>query len=140
VRFFGPFAAVGGLVINDSGQLLLVRRAKTPGKGLLGLPGGFIDAGETVEAALAREVREETSLELASSEYLTSNPNWYVHQGIRAPVIDLFYVCTVTAPDRVVLEESELCEFQWVIPTQKHLDSMAFESNRLAVLEWMETK
>ena len=64
VRFFGPFAAVGGLVVNDKGQLLMVRRAKDPGQGKLGLPGGFIDAGEAVEIALAREIREETSLEI----------------------------------------------------------------------------
>ena len=52
MRFFGPFVAVGGLVINDKGQLLMVRRAKDPGKGKLGLPGGFIDAGEAVEISI----------------------------------------------------------------------------------------
>ena len=138
VRFFGPFAAVGGLVVNDNGQLLMVRRAKDPGKGKLGLPGGFIDAGEAVEEALAREIREETSLELDSCSYLTSNPNWYCHRGIKAPVIDLFFLCRAVDPEQIVLEKSELAEFLWVVPNQDHLEEMAFESNRLAVEEWLK--
>ena len=45
---------------NDS--ILLVKRAKDPGKGLWGLPGGFIENGETLEEGAARELFEETSL------------------------------------------------------------------------------
>ena len=45
---------------NDS--ILLVKRAADPGKGLWGLPGGFIEKGETPEAGAARELLEETNL------------------------------------------------------------------------------
>lgn len=45
-------------------QLLLVRRGLRPGKGLWALPGGFIDAGETLAACVRREVEEETGLTL----------------------------------------------------------------------------
>ena len=45
---------------NDS--ILLVKRAKEPGKGLWGLPGGFIERGETPEAGAERELLEETNL------------------------------------------------------------------------------
>ena len=47
-NFFGPVAAVGGLVINDAGELLLVRRARDPGKGKWGLPGLDIWAKSTL--------------------------------------------------------------------------------------------
>ncbi len=60
--FFGPVAAVGGLIVNDDDELLLVRRARDPGKGKWGLPGGFVDSDETAEEALVREIREETNL------------------------------------------------------------------------------
>ena len=45
---------------NDS--ILLVKRATDPGKGLWGLPGGFIEKGETPEAGAERELLEETNL------------------------------------------------------------------------------
>ncbi|MEO1616386.1 MAG: NUDIX domain-containing protein, partial [Planctomycetota bacterium] len=50
-HYFGPVAAVGGLIVNDADELLLVRRARDPGKGKWGLPGGFVDRGETIEQA-----------------------------------------------------------------------------------------
>lgn len=49
-------AAVAGLIFNEKGQLLLTIRAKDPGKGLLDLPGGFVDMGENADQALRREI------------------------------------------------------------------------------------
>lgn len=137
--FFGPVAAVGGLIVNEKGELLLVRRARDPGKGKWGLPGGFVDRGETIEQALAREVAEETKLRLASTELLVTFPNKYDYQGVVAPVIDLFYVCRSAAPHVIELEPTELDHFEWAIPTKTHLDDMAFVSNRRAIEFWMAT-
>ncbi|MEM8733646.1 MAG: NUDIX domain-containing protein, partial [Planctomycetota bacterium] len=48
-NYFGPVTAVGGIVVNEKGEMLFIRRARDPGKGKWGLPGGFVDAGETGE-------------------------------------------------------------------------------------------
>lgn len=135
--FFGPVAAVGGLICNDQNQLLLVRRVCNPGRGKWGLPGGFVDRDESIEEALAREVREETALQITTSDYLMSHPNQYNYQGIVAPVIDLFYVCRVDSPESISLAPDELDHHEWVRPTVAHLDEMAFGSNRLAIEFWM---
>jgi 8-oxo-dGTP diphosphatase len=56
-----PFLAVSAAVVRD-GRILLVRRARPPGRGLFSLPGGVVEAGETLKQAVAREVHEETGL------------------------------------------------------------------------------
>ena len=57
----GPALTVDGIVVED-GAVLLIRRRNPPFAGHYALPGGFVDYGETVEAAVAREVEEETGL------------------------------------------------------------------------------
>ncbi|HWS44455.1 MAG TPA: NUDIX domain-containing protein [Acidimicrobiia bacterium] len=56
-----PEPAVGAIVVED-GALLLVRRARPPGAGLWSVPGGRVEAGERLQAAVVREVREETGI------------------------------------------------------------------------------
>jgi 8-oxo-dGTP diphosphatase len=61
----GPLAlipCVGAVVHDDSGRLLLVRRANPPGAGLWSIPGGKVEPGEDDAAAVVREVAEETGL------------------------------------------------------------------------------
>jgi ADP-ribose pyrophosphatase YjhB (NUDIX family) len=59
-----PTVAVGAVVVRD-GKLLLVERANPPGAGRWAVPGGVVEPGETLSAAVAREVREETGLAVA---------------------------------------------------------------------------
>ncbi|MGH9355487.1 MAG: NUDIX hydrolase [Terriglobia bacterium] len=56
-----PVLAVGGVVVKR-GSVLLIRRGKSPSRGEWSLPGGMVEIGERVGAAVTREVREETSL------------------------------------------------------------------------------
>ncbi|WP_177220968.1 NUDIX hydrolase [Lentzea xinjiangensis] len=53
---------VGAIVHDSNGRLLLVRRANPPGEGLWSVPGGRVEPGEADEAAVTREVAEETGL------------------------------------------------------------------------------
>lgn len=58
-----PILAVSAAIVRD-GRILLVRRARAPAAGLFSLPGGVVEIGETLEEAVIREVREETSLSI----------------------------------------------------------------------------
>jgi ADP-ribose pyrophosphatase YjhB (NUDIX family) len=55
---------VGAVVHDAAGRLLLVRRANEPGRGQWSLPGGRVEPGESDASAVARELREETGLEV----------------------------------------------------------------------------
>jgi ADP-ribose pyrophosphatase YjhB (NUDIX family) len=56
-----PQLAVSAVIFRD-GKVLLVRRARSPGKGFYSLPGGRVEFGESLHTALTREVDEETGL------------------------------------------------------------------------------
>jgi ADP-ribose pyrophosphatase YjhB (NUDIX family) len=58
-----PIVAVGAVVL-DGARVLLVKRGQEPLKGQWSLPGGAVETGETLQAALAREVLEETCLDV----------------------------------------------------------------------------
>ena len=58
-----PQLAVSAAIFRD-GKVLLVRRAKSPARGFYSLPGGRVEFGETLHAALHREVDEETALRI----------------------------------------------------------------------------
>ena len=56
-----PLVGVGAVVV-DQGRVLLVRRGREPLKGQWSLPGGMLELGESLEAGVIREIREETGL------------------------------------------------------------------------------
>jgi 8-oxo-dGTP diphosphatase len=58
-----PQLAVSAVIFRDD-RILLVRRARSPAKGFYSVPGGRVEFGETLHAALHREVDEETALKI----------------------------------------------------------------------------
>jgi NAD+ diphosphatase len=131
--FFGPVAAVGGVITNAEGQILLIERAKDPGRGKLGMPGGFVDPYESSELALRREIREEVGLEVGELTFLMTASNSYVYQGIVNPVLDIFYTAQVLEGQSIQAEATEVSSWMWTDPDRNTLQRMAFDSNRQAI-------
>jgi 8-oxo-dGTP diphosphatase len=88
----GPELCVGAVVI-DADRLLLVQRGNPPGVGLWAVPGGRVERGETMEAAVAREVAEETGIEVTVGPFLgwverISDSHHFVIVDFRADCVD----------------------------------------------------
>lgn len=109
-----PIATVGALIYNDAGQVLLVRTQKW--SGLWGIPGGKIKCGEASEAALRRELREETGLAVEDIRFVLAQD--CIHSGEfyrEAHFILLNYTCRAPGNPNVTLNE-EAQEFRWLSP------------------------
>lgn len=70
IHFTDPKVAVE-ILVEEDGQVLLVKRLNEPGKDLWSLPGGYMDADELPESAAARECREETGLDVRITRLIT---------------------------------------------------------------------
>lgn len=63
----GPIVGVGAVVVHQ-GRVLLVQRGREPLKGKWSLPGGMLELGESLTQGVAREVQEETGLDVEAVE------------------------------------------------------------------------
>src|SRR3954468_24509659 len=105
IYYYNVAAAAGALVLDPAGHALFIRRARDPGKGKLAVPGGFVERGETAEAAALRELGEETGVTLDHVEFLGGFPNLYAYGGVEYAVLDLFFVGSVPARAARPLED-----------------------------------
>ncbi len=95
IYYFNPSSATVAVIINDKDEIMVATRAHEPAKGTYDLPGGFVDMDETAEEAVTREVKEETGLEVLSTQYLFSIPNLYMYSDFQVETTDLFFLCKV---------------------------------------------
>lgn len=99
-------ACVGAIIRDPSGRVLLILRANEPGRGLWSLPGGRIEPGESPEAAVVREVLEETGLEVRVDRLIGQ-----VEIG-RYDIVD--FACTVTGG--TLTAATDALDVAWTVP------------------------
>jgi 8-oxo-dGTP diphosphatase len=125
VHYVDPKVAVGTIITDDQGRIVLVKRAIEPGYGKWVFPGGFIDRGETVEAAAIREAREESGLEIRLDRLL----NIYSYSGVA--VIIIAFAATMVGG--CLACDDEGLEAQLFAPEDIPWDELAFNSTREAL-------
>jgi phosphoglycolate phosphatase-like HAD superfamily hydrolase/ADP-ribose pyrophosphatase YjhB (NUDIX family) len=107
-----PLATVGALIFNRAGEVLMIRTHKWSNK--WGIPGGKIKWGETSEAALRREIKEETNLKVTDIQFVLVQDCIHSKEFYHdAHFVLLNYTCRATGKPDVKLNH-EAQEFQWV--------------------------
>jgi 8-oxo-dGTP pyrophosphatase MutT (NUDIX family) len=133
--FIPPYAThyvgAGGVVLREDARLLVVseRYKMFPGRRLK-LPGGALQAGENIGAAVVREVKEETGID-ARFESVVCLRHWH---GYRYGKSDIYFVCRLTPlSTEITMDTRELVECLW-IPLEEYLaDTDVHPFNKLVV-------
>lgn len=131
--YFHNIAAAVAAIIQYQDKILLTTRAKQPGQGLLDLPGGFVDANESLEQALSREVQEELGICITAWQYFVSLPNVYQYKNITYHTLDSVFLTTLAEPPKLTLEASEISDSTWLNVNDIDLEKIAFPSLRQAI-------
>jgi len=129
VFYLDPKLAVGTIITDDEGRIVLVRRAIEPGYGKWVFPGGYVDRGERLTVAAVREAREECGLDVR----LDGLVNIYSYAG-RAPVI-VVYAATATSGTLCIDDEGlEIAEFE---PAEIPWGELAFPSTEEGLRDYL---
>lgn len=129
VLYLDPKVAVGTIISNGNGRIVLVRRAIEPGFGLWVFPGGYVDRGETPQSAAVREAREECGLDVR----LDALVNVYAYPR-RTPII-IVYAATMLGGELCTDDEcSEAALFE---ESTLPWDELAFPSTREALRDYI---
>ena len=110
-----PVATVGALIHDGRGKVLMIRTHKW--SNLWGIPGGKIERGEASEAALTREIREETGLEISDIAFVMVQDCIHSPEFFRKEHFLLINYIAKTSSHEVTLNE-EAEEFAWVSSEQ----------------------
>lgn len=95
-----PISSVEAIIAKDN-KLLLLKRNNDPAKGEWWFPGGRIRKGESFEATLTREVKEETGLDVIASDFI----NVYSRIFHERHDITIVYLCTCNGDDIILNNE-----------------------------------
>lgn len=93
--FINMSASVAAVIRNNKNEILFTVRKHNPAAGMLDLPGGFVDLGETAEEAISREIKEELNLTVNKMEFIGTFTNKYIYGEIEYQTLDLVFNCTV---------------------------------------------
>lgn len=126
----------GGVVVDDAGRVLLGRRAIAPSLGLWDLPGGFLEPGEHPVDGLAREMREETGLEVEAQRLLGIYMDRYGDDP-HEHTLNCFYLCRVVGG--TLAPDDDIAELDWFAPDALPED-LAFQNVRDALRDWREAR
>ena len=131
-KLFFNCASATSCLITKNNHLLMVVRKKDPGKGLLDLPGGFVDYGESLEEGMRRELKEEIGVVPENLIYLTSAPNTYLYKDVLYRTTDCFFTASLAEGTQPIAgDDAESLE--WVPFEKIDNQRIAFESAEKAI-------
>ena len=129
VHYDNPTPTVQAWIERD-GRFLALRRAGEPKQGEWNMPGGFVEQGESGPEAIAREVLEETGLEVEAGEVIGIFASSYGDGEDAQPIFDVAYRCRIVRGEELEVSDESL-EAGWF--ALEEFPPPAFEGERQAL-------
>lgn len=129
IHYINPRPVAGVVPVRADGAILLGRRAIEPRIGRWVFPGGFMDVGETAEAAGVRETMEEAHLEVRNLSLIG------VYTRIEPGVVVIVFAGEASGEAEAADETSEV---RWFAPEDIPWDELAFDTTTWALEAWLE--
>ena len=137
--FFNPKPTVTCILVNEKGEYLLVRRKDEPFAHWWDIPGGFVDDGETLEEALAREVKEETNLNIREPKYLGSRATEYEYKGVKRAVVGAMFLAHFDSSDEIKAGD-DAYEYKLFKKEEVPISEIAFDPQRAFFKKFLSTE
>ena len=134
------------LILNDKNEILLVKRAWHPYKGLWDVPGGFIEGGEHPEDACRREVLEELGVEVELDGFFDMEIDVYTDgtdesarevSGHGVHVLSIFYKAHIVSGD--IKPTDEIGGYEWfsIEEVSGMIPQIAFKANQKVIKKFI---
>jgi 8-oxo-dGTP diphosphatase len=109
-----PVVGIGAVIIQN-GKIALIKRGNEPSKGKWTIPGGLVELGENLEAAVIRETKEETLLDIENPQLINVVDNVDLdEQGkVKYHYVIIDYLVHVKAGE--IQAASDAAELRWVL-------------------------
>ena len=132
-----PHIGIGVILVNPAGQVLIGKREGSHAP-YFSIPGGFLEPGETFEAAAIREVKEETGLDIANPVVVGVSNNLQTYKAEGLHVISVCLLAKEFSGNLTVMEPDKCSGWQWCEPTA--LPQPHFEASSIAIACYLEKK
>lgn len=132
-----PHIGIGVIILNPDGHVLIGKREGSHAP-YWSIPGGYLEAGESFEAAAIREVKEETGLDIANPSVLcvSNNLETFGQEGLH--VISVCLLAKEFSGTLTLMEPAKCSGWQWCDPAD--LPEPHFEASRQAISCYLEGK
>ncbi len=131
IFYLNPIVAAGALVERD-GKVALVRRGVEPGRGLWGLPAGYVEADESAEEAAVRETWEEAHLRIEIEGLIDA----FSYGKAQDRGVLLVYAARVVAGELEAGDDA--MDARWFAPDE--LPEIAFSTHREVLRQWRQAR
>ncbi len=126
------------IIENEKGEIMLTKRKFDPAKGMWDWPGGFIDAGETLEESVKREIKEELGVEVRVDKTIGTYIGRYLFQDINAY---LFCVAVSAIIISGYLKVSDdITEYKYFPPQEILNMEVAFEAIKQGIGDYLKSR
>jgi NAD+ diphosphatase len=134
--FYQNAAAATASILLLEGKIIFTRRGKEPGKGMLDLPGGFLNYNESAEQGIIREISEEMGCDVKNLTYFGSHPNTYLYKGVTYHTCDICFTGEVASIESFKPSD-EIPELVLLAPLEINIDNIAFPSLQKMVTKYL---